>query len=206
MLWKVAVGMIEGFDVFLLGQSIVTLFAIFDPIGAISIFSALTQNMSVGERRDIINKSCIVSAAILFTFALAGNLLFGALGITVTDFKIVGGIILLIFSVQYVLGRSEARYGKAEQEDIAVFPLATPLLAGPGSISVVLLMEDFLLKAIVITIVVAITWLALYVGTGVLKVMGRQGSSVVSRIMGLIIGAIAVRFIREGLEEIQRPR
>jgi small neutral amino acid transporter SnatA (MarC family) len=62
------------------------------------------------------------------------------------------------------------------------------------------------LKLIVITVVVAITWLALYVGTGVLKVMGRQGSSVVSRIMGLIIGAIAVRFIREGLEEVQRPR
>lgn len=198
--------MIEGLDLFLLGQSIVTLFAIFDPIGAIPIVSTLTQHMSAGERRDIINKSCIVSAAVLLTFALAGNLLFNVLGITITDFKIVGGIILLIFSVQYVLGRSEKTNGKAGQEDIAVFPLATPLLAGPGSISVVLLMDGLFLKVIVIAVVVAITWLALYVGTSVLKVMGTQGSSVVSRIMGLIIGAIAVRFIREGLEEFQRPR
>jgi len=200
--------MIEGFsiDALLLGQSIVTLFAIFDPIGAIPIFSALTQNMSVGERRDIINKSCLVSAGILLTFALAGNLLFSALAITLTDFKIVGGIILLIFSIEYVLGRSEKQYQKMAQEDIAVFPLATPLLAGPGSISVVLLMEDMVLKLVVIVVVVAIAWLALYVGTGVLKVIGRHGSSVVSRIMGLIIGAIAVRFIREGLEEVQRPR
>jgi len=200
--------MIEGLniDTFLLGQSIVTLFAIFDPVGAVPIFSALTQDLSVGERRDIINKSCLVSAAILLTFALAGSILFSILGITLTDFKIVGGIILLIFSIEYVMGRSEKRYEKVKQEDISVFPLATPLLAGPGSISVVLLMDNILLKLVVIVVVVAIAWLALYLGTGVLKVMGRQGSSVVSRIMGLIIGAIAVRFIREGLAEIQRPR
>lgn len=198
--------MIEGFEALILVQSIVTLFAIFDPIGAVPIFSALTQNMSKGERKDIINKSCLVSAGILLGFALVGDMLFDALGISLTDFKIIGGIILLIFSIEYVLGRSERQYEKMKAEDIAVFPLATPLLAGPGSISIVLLMDNLLVKLIVILVVVSIAWLILYLGTGVLKVMGRQGSSVVSRIMGLIIGAIAVRFIREGLTEIQQPR
>ncbi len=195
-----------GVEPFLLAQSIVTLFAIFDPVGALPVFSALSENFSPNERRDIINKSCLVSLGILLVFALSGTILFDLLGISLSDFKIVGGIVLLIFSIDYVLGRSERAYQKMKAEDIAIFPLATPLLAGPGSISIVLLMPGMLLKIIVILSVVAIAWVTLYLGTGVLKLLGRQGSSVISRIMGLIIGAIAVRFIREGLTEIQKLR
>ena len=190
----------------LLAQSIITLFAIFDPIGAIPIYSALTSNLSENKRRDIINKSCLVSAVILLVFATAGHLLFDFLGVSLIDFKIVGGIILLVFSINYVLGRTESQYGKVSADDIAIFPLATPLLAGPGSISVILLMEGLLMKIVVIAVVVAVAWITPYLGTGVLKLLGRQGSSVVSRIMGLIIGAIAIRFIREGLVELQKAR
>lgn len=193
-------------DAFLLAQSIITLFAIFDPVGAIPIYSALTTNVSENKRRDIINKSCLVSAGILLVFALAGQLLFDFMGISLIDFKIVGGLILLVFSINYVLGRTEGQYEKMSADDIAIFPLATPLLAGPGSISVILLMEGMLMKIFVIGVVVSVAWITLYLGTGVLKLLGRQGSTVVSRIMGLIIGAIAIRFIREGLVELQKAR
>jgi len=192
----------QNFLLFL--QSLFTLFAIFDPIGNLPILFSLTSDMDESERKKVVRRSSLVSYGILLTFGFLGELLFIILGITIVDFKVIGGIILLIFSVEYVLGRGSRVHQRGPNEDIAVFPLATPLLAGPGSISLVLLMPGFLTKFVVVTLIVTISWFILHFGTGLLRFFGPQGSTVVSRIMGLLIGAVAIRFIREGLIEIIR--
>lgn len=188
-------------DFMLFAQSVITLFAIFDPIGTLPIFHSLTADMGEVARKKLVRKSALVSYVILLIFGFFGELLFIVLGITMVDFKIAGGIILLIFSIEYVLGRGERAYTKATSDDIAVFPIATPLLAGPGSITFVLLMPGLLTKFVTITILILVAWIILHFGSRFLSFFGSQGSSVISRIMGLLIGAVAIKFIREGLIE-----
>ena len=191
-------------DWFTFMQAFVMLFAIFDPIGTLPIFSSLTAELSERDRRRIAARSSLVSLIILVLFAYAGFYLLSLLRITLNDFKIICGIILLIFAVEYVLGRAEKHYGGGRKaEEIAVFPLATPLLAGPGSISVVMLTVNppfgpFTTLAIIILNVV-IAWIVLSLGSKIGSLLGYQGEMVISRIMGLITGAIAVSFIREGV-------
>jgi len=191
----------------LFSQAFLTLFAIFDPIGTLPIFAALTDGIEQSERKRIINRSCLVAFGILVFFAYIGLYAFKLLGITLSDLKIVGGIILLIFAVDYVLGRARSPRESVEaQHDLAVFPIATPLMAGPGSISVVVLIVNPpygpITTFFVITMNVLIAWLVLQLSPFINRLLGRQGSNVISRIMGLIIGAIAVAFIREGIVEL----
>ncbi|WP_309491841.1 MarC family protein [Candidatus Hecatella orcuttiae] len=184
-------------------QGFITLFAIFDPVGNIPIFLSITEGMAEWERRRVVAKSCLVAFGILMVFAYGGIYLFQLLNITLDDFRIVSGLILLIFAVEYVLGRGEKHYKSARPEEVAIFPLATPLLAGPGSISVVMLMRSPpfgpLTVFAVIVLNVLLAWLILRPGAYIHKYLGRQGSLVISRIMGLIIGAIAISFIRTGI-------
>lgn len=184
----------------------ITLFAIFDAFGAVPLFVALTGDLGEAERKSVVNRSIIVSLVILVTFAYLGVFLFQILGITLNDFKMIGGIILLIFSVSYVLGREAEGFMPRKGEEIAVFPLATPLLAGPGSISVVILMANPpygpITTFLAIVFNIALAWLILRAGGYINNKLGKQGSSVLSRLMGLIIGAVAIKLIREALEEI----
>ncbi len=187
-------------------QAFLTLFAIFDPIGILPIILSLTESFPEEVRKKIINTSCLASLGILLAFAYAGTYLFQLFDITLIDFKVVGGLILLIFSIRYVLGREIDKFLPGAGEDIAVFPLATPLLAGPGSISVVIILVNppfgplTTLLAIVLNVLFA--WVILRVGIRLYKLLGKQGSSAISRIMGLIIGAIAFKLIREGMSEV----
>ncbi|MHC1586279.1 MAG: MarC family protein [Candidatus Hecatellaceae archaeon] len=185
-------------------QAFVMLFAIFDPIGNLPIFFSLTAELSEAERKRVASRSSLVAFAILVVFAYGGMHILRLLQITINDFKIVSGIILLVFAVEYVLGRGEKRYEKAKSpEEIAVFPLATPLLAGPGSISVVMLTVNPpfgpLTTFTIIVLNVAIAWVVLSLGARLRGLLGYQGAIVISRIMGLIIGAIAISFIRDGV-------
>lgn len=194
-------------DFLIFSQAFLTLFAIFDPIGTLPIFSSLTAGRGKGEIMRIINRSCLVAFGILIFFAYTGLYVFQLMGITLNDLRIVGGIILLIFAVDYVLGRTRStRHPYAGEQDLAVFPLATPLLAGPGSISVAVLLVNPpygpLTTFVVITLNVLAAWLILYMSPSLVRLLGPQGSSVISRIMGLLIGAIAVAFIREGIVEV----
>ncbi|MEM1525206.1 MAG: MarC family protein [Nitrososphaerales archaeon] len=193
-------------DLISFSQAFLTLFAIFDPIGALPFFTSLMENIPQQTRSKIIRTSCIVSLGILLTFAYLGIWLFQLLNITLNDFKIIGGIILLVFAVNYVIGREHEKTLPSVEENIAIFPLATPLLAGPGSISIVMLMVNPpfgpLTTFIVIVLNVILAWIILSLGLRIYKLLGKQGSYVISRIMGLIIGAVAIRLIREGLLEI----
>ena len=183
-------------------QSLITLLAILDPVGNIPVFSSLTSKLSKKERISTVNKSAIIATFILLGFGFFGEYLLILLGITMNDLKLIGGLVLLIFSIDYVLGRNTNYLQKNSATNLAVFPLAIPILAGPGSISFVLVMSGLFLKFFVITLSIFICWCSIRLGSGLLKFLGKDGSQAISRIMGLLIGAVAIRLIREGIFEL----
>ena len=193
---------IADINLILFLQSLITLLAILDPIGNIPIFSSLTSKLSKKERISTVNKSVIISTFILLGFGFFGEYLLILLGITMNDLKLIGGLVLLIFSIDYVLGRNTNYLDKNSETNLAVFPLAIPILAGPGSISFVLVMSGLFLKFFVIIISIFVCWCSIRLGSGLLKFLGKDGTQAISRIMGLLIGAVAIKLIREGIFEL----
>ena len=193
---------IADINLILFLQSLITLLAILDPIGNIPIFSSLTSKLSKKERISTVNKSVIIATFILLGFGFFGEYLLILLGITMNDLKLIGGLILLIFSIDYVLGRNTNYLDKNSETNLAVFPLAIPILAGPGSISLVLVMSGLFLKFFVIIISIFVCWCSIRLGSGLLKFLGKDGTQAISRIMGLLIGAVAIKLIREGIFEL----
>ncbi len=193
---------IADINLILFLQSLITLLAILDPIGNIPVFSSLTSKLSKKERISTVNKSVIIATFILLGFGFFGEYLLILLGITMNDLKLIGGLILLIFSIDYVLGRNTNYLDKNSDTNLAVFPLAIPILAGPGSISLVLVMSGLFLKFFVIIISIFVCWCSIRLGSGLLKFLGKDGSQAISRIMGLLIGAVAIKLIREGIFEL----
>ena len=193
---------IADINLILFLQSLITLLAILDPIGNIPIFSSLTSKLSKKERISTVNKSVIISTFILLGFGFFGEYLLILLGITMNDLKLIGGLILLIFSIDYVLGRNTNYLDKNSETNLAVFPLAIPILAGPGSISLVLVMSGLFLKFFVIIISIFVCWCSIRLGSGLLKFLGKDGTQAISRIMGLLIGAVVIKLIREGIFEL----
>ncbi len=186
-------------------KSITMLFLIVDPLGNAPIFYAITARMRRSRRQRIIVESVIVATIILLVFSLIGDAILAYFGLRVADFRVAGGIILLLYGVAGVMGFTEA--GKLEVEDeatIAIVPLATPLLAGPGAIATVLYIKAvYGLNYAVISILVvsALTLVILLLGGLLLRLLGRSGAVALARIISFLLAAIAVAMIREGLEE-----
>ena len=182
-------------------QSAVLLFSILDPIGTVPIFLALTEH-EPGQRRQIVKHSVILAAAILYIFAYVGWLIFQALGITINDFRIAGGIVLFVVAYDHLSGR-EGQPKSTNLAEIAAFPLATPLLAGPGAISTVIILANPpygpFLVFLVITLNVVLTYLILARSEWILKILGDNGSRALTRITALLIAALAVSFVRQGI-------
>lgn len=182
----------------------IMLFVVFDAVGNVPIFYSLTEGLDIKERRKTIQNSVIIAGGILLFFALGGELLLNFFHVSIDDFRIAGGAILFIIAVEGLLGRVEAM--KIKPEHLAVVPLATPLLAGPGSISLVIYLVNagYGLGPTIASIVanVIIAWIMLTYCDVVSRVLGKNGSLVLSRIMALIIAAIAIAMIREGVMNI----
>jgi multiple antibiotic resistance protein len=182
----------------------IMLFVVFDALGNVPIFYSLTEGLEFRERRRIIQNSVIIAGAILLFFALGGRLILDFFRVSLDDFRIAGGTILFIVAIEGLLGRVEAM--KIRSEQLAVVPLATPLLAGPGSISLVIYLMEVgygpgpTLMSIVTN--VAVAWVILTYCDVFFKVLGKNGSLVVARIMALILAAIAIAMIREGVEGV----
>jgi multiple antibiotic resistance protein len=190
-----------AFDLLSFIQAFLLLFSIFDAIGTVPVFLALTEDFP-NERARIIRKSVIIATLILIVFAYLGLFIFQILGITLNDFKVAGGVILFLIALDYLRGRvSETK--SVEPSEIAVFPLATPLLAGPGAISTVMIFANPpfgpFMTLLVIILNSFLAWLILSRGVAVQKILGREGTKIVTRIMGLLIAAIGVAFVREGI-------
>lgn len=192
-----------AFDLALFLQSFVLLFSILDPVGTVPIFMALTEDYPQ-QRRRIVRQSIIVATIILLAFAYVGWLIFAALGITLNDFRIAGGIVLFTVAYDHLSGRKGRE--KSEPTEVAVFPLATPLLAGPGAISTVVILANPpygpFLTFLVITLNSLLAFAILSRSEWVEKTLGANGSLALTRITALLIAAIAVSFVTTGIMNI----
>ena len=191
-----------AFDVGLFVEAFVLLFAVIDAVGTVPIFIGLTEGAG-GSRKKIVKHAVVISTVILVLFALFGWLIFDIFGININDFRVAGGIILFIVAVDHLQGEQDRQRGLAPS-DIAAFPLATPLLAGPGAISTVIIISappySPLLALLVVGCNAAVAYLVLSSSDWVSKFMGQNGTVALSRITALLIAALAVAFVAEGLK------
>ena len=191
------------------------IFFVVDPMGVIPIFIAMTRDDTAEKRRDMARRASIAAFFILTTFALAGTLIFKVFGVTLGAFKVAGGVLLLLTAVEMLQaqkGRTrvspEEELEGTEKEDVAIFPLAIPLLAGPGSIATVTTLmgkAGRVIFAVPVVLSIAITCIAAYAmllgAERIQRLMVVTGLSVMNRVIGLIIGAIGVQFIFDGLRD-----
>jgi multiple antibiotic resistance protein len=195
--------------------SLSAVFFVVDPMGVIPVFIAMTREDPPDKRRDMAKRACIAAFFILTTFAVAGTLIFKVFGVTLGAFKVAGGILLLLTSIEMLKAQKnrtrvspEEELEGAEKEDVAIFPLAIPLLAGPGSIATVTALmgrAGRIVFAVPVVLSIAVTCAAAYAmllgAERILRILGVTGLSVMNRVIGLIIGAIAVQFIVDGLRD-----
>lgn len=187
-----------------------TLFIVIDPLGIVPIFLALAGHLSPARRRSIILKAAGIAFLVLCLFIFLGNGILRFLGIQAGSFSIAGGILLFIASIDMLLGaprRTKVSPQEMEDPDIAVFPLAIPLLAGPGAITSILLfvstergvtmLTPLLVVAVLVTLGIAVLTLSL---SGLLlRALRKTGVSVVERIMGIVLAGLSVQFVYDGL-------
>lgn len=191
----------------LLVKAFIMLFVIMDPSGNIPIFMALTKGMSERGRKKELNYAVLVATILLLLFAFLGKIILYVLGITTDSFMIAGGILLLFFSLDLL--RGEHKYVASEESGAGVgaVPLGTPLLAGPGAITAVMVIiqsyEKFITGAFVVLFAIfsAIIATRLVLGQSerIYQILGKVGSEVLSRVMGIIVAAIAIQFIGNGI-------
>ena len=193
----------------LLVKAFIMLFVIMDPSGNIPIFMALTKGMSERGRKKELNYAVLVATILLLLFAFLGKIILYVLGITTDSFMIAGGILLLFFSLDLL--RGEHKYVASEESGAGVgvgaVPLGTPLLAGPGAITAFMVIiqsyEKFITGALVVLFAIfsAIIATRLVLGQSerIYQILGKVGSEVLSRVMGIIVAAIAIQFIGNGI-------
>lgn len=201
-------------------NSFATLFVVIDPIGLLPIFLGVTAGASAATRRRIAFVSVGVAAVILTLFAVFGDNLLSALGVSMPAFRIAGGIMLFLIALEMLFEKRTERRSKnaqeaadnvadpdSDQEDVAIFPLAVPMIAGPGAIaSLILLMGNNdgdlprqLAIAGVTGVVLLITLLVFLAADPLEKLIGKRITKVVTRLLGIILGAIAVQFVLSGI-------
>lgn len=195
-------------------QFFVTFLVIVEPISVIPIFIALTEGASERERRRMARKGVIIAAIILVLFSLAGGHFLRLMNISIDAFRIFGGLLLFLIALEMVFARQSGTRTSDPEEaegrqraDISVFPLAFPFIAGPGALTAILLAfgpatGDPALYAGLLACVVAvllITLAILYLASPIMRVMGVTGANVVNRLFGVVLGALAVQFIIDGV-------
>jgi multiple antibiotic resistance protein len=195
----------------------VTFFVVLDPLGMGPIFIGLTRGETAAFRRQMAIRGIVIAAIILFVFAFAGDFLLRALGVSIAAFRIAGGVLLFLISFDMLFAHATPIRRTTEREDeeaeakhdISVFPLAIPLIAGPGGLtSVVLLMgragSNPVMEAIVLgtmALVLVITLAVLLAADRFTKWLGETGTNVISRVLGIILAALAVQFVIDGVNE-----
>jgi len=181
-------------------QVFIMLFVIMDPPGCIPIFMALTKDVSKEERERELNHAVAVASILLLLFAFLGKVVLDVLGITLNSFMIAGGILLLF--IAFDLLRGEHKYGVRGGSSVGAVPLGIPLLAGPGAITAVMvIIQSYGVGFVLFAIFSAIVTTKLVLGQSerIFRIIGKVGSEVLSRVMGIIVAAIAIQFIMDGI-------
>ncbi|MCW3135274.1 MAG: NAAT family transporter [Methanophagales archaeon] len=191
-------------DGWLLVKAFIMLFVIMDPAGNIPVFMALTKGMSGSGRKKELNYAVLVATILLLLFAFLGKIILYVLGITTYSFMVAGGILLLFFSLDLLRGEHKyvASGGSGAGMGVGAVPLGTPLLAGPGAITTVMVIIQswgaFVVLFAIFSAILA-TMFLLGLSDRIYRILGKVGSEVLSRIMGIIVAAIAIEFIAGGI-------
>ncbi|MDF1871305.1 MarC family protein [Vannielia sp.] len=198
-------------DTAFLISAFVTLFVVIDPLGLLPIFAAITHDDSAAQRRAIALRSIIIAASVLTLFAVAGERVLNFVGISMAAFRIAGGMLLFLTALEMLFERrTKRREDQTDEErpDPSIFPLATPLIAGPGSIASIILLtgqttswaETGLL--ILVMAFVLLLVLTLFLSAGLLsRLLGTTGINVTSRLLGMLLAALSVQFVLDGLAQ-----
>jgi multiple antibiotic resistance protein len=200
-------------------SAFVTLFVTIDPPGLAPLFLALTAGMSRGERRQIALRAILTAFGILLLFALAGLGILSVFGITIHAFRIAGGLLLFRIAFDMIFEKRQERHERSAERaftadqirNIAIFPLAIPLIAGPGAISATILLSGTfatplgrLALILIIAVNLAAAWLVFVVAERLGHLLGATGRTVLTRLLGLILAALAVQFVADGVAALIR--
>jgi multiple antibiotic resistance protein len=197
-------------------SSLAAIFVVMDPLGAIPVFLVTTEGDTPEKRNQIIRRACWAAFIILVAFALLGAVIFRIFGITFAAFRIAGGILLLKVSLDMLYARRPGSHittgeerAAAEKEDVAIVPLAMPMLSGPATIATVLVLMEksssTLQSAIVIVsifLVCLFTYIILRSSNLLFRKLGQTGVNILVRIMGLILLALAIQFVFDGIKQM----
>ncbi|WP_066586929.1 MarC family protein [Sphingomonas pruni] len=195
-------------------SALVTFFVVIDPPGCAPIYAGLTNGATPAQRRSMAIRAVLVAAIILFVFAGVGEAMLKALGVSLSAFRIAGGIMLFLIALEMVFEkRTERREDRAakiaqtpEVEDVSIFPMAMPMIAGPGSIASVMLMmsrnhglEKVAAVLAALATILALTLVALLAAGPLMRLLGARIEAVITRILGVLLGALAVQFVIDGI-------
>ena len=201
-------------------SAFVSFFVIIDPIGCAPIFAGLTRGGSKAHRRTMALRSAAIATVILLLFALAGEALLGALGIGLPAFRVAGGIMVFLIALEMVFEKRTSRreeraeeitrrhqeQHRAEPEDISVFPMAIPMIAGPGSIATVMLVTahnhgmNLIIVLSALASVLVISAVALLAAGAIMRVLGDKLEAMITRILGVLLAALAAQYVIDGLK------
>jgi multiple antibiotic resistance protein len=200
----------------LFGSALVTFLVIIDPPGCAPIFASLTRGTPLAHRRAMAIRSSLIAWAILMFFALLGRPMLHALGISLASFRIAGGVMLFMIALDMVFerrtqrreSRAQSIEGTPEAEDISVFPMAIPMIAGPGSIASAMLWVsraegtlEVVTVLAAISVVIVLTMLALLASGPIMKLIGPRMEAMITRILGVILAALAAQFVIDGIKQ-----
>lgn len=196
-------------------KSLVAIFTIVDPIGLVPVVLTLTANLPSQERKTVVTRAVVIAGIILAIFGVAGHLIFSSLGVSSEAFSIAGGVLLFMIAIDMLFGRQsgaretpkEARDART-RDDVSVFPLAVPLIAGPGALATVTLLVEtaqgqvFHLVGIAVATFITLiaAWIAMRVSLPIQKRVGVTGITVLTRVLGMLLAAVAAQFILNGIE------
>jgi multiple antibiotic resistance protein len=198
-------------------SALVTLFVVVDPVGLAPTFLAVTEGLPRRAKRNVALRASIIAGAILIGAALLGDWLFRALGISLPAFRIAGGLLLFAIAFEMVFGIRMRREGQAAEQaveehvrNVAAFPLAIPLLAGPGAITAVVLLAgraagNLLLTGLVLAVVVVVAlscYVAFLLAGRISRLLGMTGNIVLSRLLGVLLAALAVQYVVDGIRAV----
>ena len=200
-------------------SAFVTLFVTIDPPGLAPIFLGITAGMTRGERAQIAMRASLTAFGVLLLFAVAGTAILEIFGITLSAFRIAGGLLLFHIAFEMIFEKRQERHEKSAERavtadhirNIAIFPLAIPLVAGPGAISATILLAgtfptplERLLLILIVAINLAAAWLVFLAAERLDRLLGATGRIVLTRLLGLFLAALAVQFVIDGVTAVLR--
>lgn len=191
----------------------VMLIVVINPVAVAPVFASVASGMSSAERRAVLNRALIIAFVVALFFLLAGRAMLSYLGVTMHAFAVSGGVLLFLIALPMLFGQrsalqsAEGREARSSDEDVAIFPMAIPMLAGPGTLATVLVlatqaageMTRVAALAVTLAVIYLISWPVLYASDRLIAWMGASKVGIITRVLGIILAALAVQYVFNGI-------